>query len=125
MINTDYSLIFKDDHLLKPKMNEPFHIMRSDVVLHGMDFSIWKSTNNHQNIHTHDYYQLWYIFRGSCKHMINNQIFNLSYGDIIVIPPFFYHSMHNGSDDLIVVALILPRSFFLKATSATKLYCLV
>lgn len=99
-----YDLLFGSESEPKKKMNEPFCFMKAEVALNKKNFSIWKLNYNHQNTHAHDYYQIWYILRGSCRHRIDNHKFSLSSGDIIFIPPFSYHSMSDGSMILLSLA---------------------
>lgn len=114
-----YNILFGTESDSKMKMNEPFCLMRADVDLGKKDFSIWKLSCEHQHTHAHDYYQLWYILRGKCQHKIDNHKFVLNCGDLIFIPPFSYHSMSEGSNDLIVIGVDFTEHFF-SATEADK-----
>ena len=106
-----YDILLKADEEIIQNTNEPFCLMRSNEILGESHFTIWRLAYNHQNIHTHDYYQIWYILKGHCEHKIDNHNFTLIEGDLIVIPPFSYHSMHNGSDDLMVVGIDFSETF--------------
>lgn len=120
-----YDLIYSNESEPIKKLNEPFCFMRAEVALKKKNFSIWKLNYKQQNIHAHDYYQIWYIFRGSCRHRIDNKEFILNSSDIIFIPPFSYHSMSDGSDDLIVIGVDFSEQFF-STTEVDKdlmLYC--
>ena len=49
-------------------------------------------------LHRHEYMQANYIFRGSGKHIINKDDFNIIKGDIFVIPPYVPHRIQAGSE---------------------------
>lgn len=54
-------------------------------------------TNDHFPVfpsHTHDYYEIYIFQSGSVKVSVENHIFNVKQGDIIVIPPFTIHQLH-------------------------------
>ena len=91
---------------------EPIRLMKSNEFLKESNFSIWKYTQSYQNIHNHDYYQIWYVLKGECKHKIDNHNFTLSEGELIVIPPFSYHSMSQGSSDLLVIGIDFNEKIF-------------
>ena len=114
-----YDIVFDKTNEMQTKMNEPFCLMKAEIDLKNRDFVIWKRNYRYQNTHAHDYYQLWYILKGSCKHKIDNRKFPLGSGDIIFIPPFSYHSMSDGSDDLIVIGVDFTEKFF-SATESDK-----
>ena len=107
-----HDLLYNCTDIPDTKMNEPFCFMKAKLKLNKNGFLIWNINSRHQNIHAHDYYQIWYILRGHCTHRIDNRKFTLEKGDIIIIPPFSYHSMSEGSDDLIVIGVDFTEDFF-------------
>ena len=46
---------------------------------------------NMRNMHYHDHYELYYLISGKRKYFVDNQIYNLSKGDIILIPKNVLH----------------------------------
>ena len=55
-------------------------------------FKTQLGTSHEQSInHTHNYMQLWYVLRGSFRHVFNGQDFQQSTGDFIIVPPFCSH----------------------------------
>ncbi|MBQ4527617.1 MAG: helix-turn-helix transcriptional regulator [Clostridia bacterium] len=117
----NYDILFENDIGPELKENEPYTFMRSSVILSENGFSIWKQNRRNQNIHTHDYYQMWYVFTGSCEHTIDNHKFCLKSGDIIIIPPYAYHSMHAGSDDLLVIGIDFTDEFMSENSSSDRI----
>ncbi len=112
MRKLDYNILFGEETGQEREKNEPFCFMRAESALSRKNFSIWKLSGSHQNIHAHDYYQMWYLLRGKCRHRIDNHDFSLNRGDMIFIPPFSYHSMYEGSEDLVVIGVDFTEAFF-------------
>lgn len=89
----DYSFLDKKEYqdimLLKldNEENLPFFITR----LTGDNFR--------NNKHRHEYVQIEYIAKGTVKHYINDNYFELVQGDIFVIPPYVPHRFGNAQDD--------------------------
>ena len=52
-----------------------------------------RRTNHHRQKtpHLHPYYELYFLQEGCCRFFLNNRVFLLQTGDLIVIPPFHYH----------------------------------
>lgn len=50
-------------------------------------------------MHRHEYLQINYIYRGSMKHVINNNEFEVFKGDIFIIPPYVPHRLIDSRDD--------------------------
>lgn len=97
----------------------PYSLMRSSEILGKNNFSIWKLSQKSQTIHTHDYYQIWYVSSGNCNHKIDNRNFNLSAGDLIIIPPFSYHSMNSECENLEVIGIDFTETFLSEADTNT------
>ncbi|HBN84465.1 MAG TPA: AraC family transcriptional regulator [Clostridiales bacterium] len=60
---------------------------------HHLPFYIIKLTGDQfrKNLHRHEYVQIEYVSKGSVKHYINDNYFQLVQGDIFVIPPYVPH----------------------------------
>jgi len=58
---------------------ENFHIQKVDKVTEA------------QKPHTHDYFQIYFISKGSLEHHVENQSAQLSQGDMFIIPPGVAH----------------------------------
>lgn len=48
-------------------------------------------------LHSHDFFEIIYILRGSCEHKFGHQTQTLSTGDLCMISPAFQHSISTGS----------------------------
>lgn len=49
-------------------------------------------------LHRHEYLQINYIYRGRMQHVINNNKFEVSKGDIFIIPPYVPHRLIDSDD---------------------------
>lgn len=62
-----------------------------------------------QDVHMHDYVQIIYVMRGSCRHFYCDRDLVISKGDLFMIPPWVVHSVNNdGYDADIVMIDFLP-----------------
>jgi len=43
--------------------------------------------------HSHNYYEIYLYVSGSVKILLNNHIFNVQKGDVVIIPPYSIHSL--------------------------------
>jgi AraC-like DNA-binding protein len=61
--------------------------------------------------HSHDYFEITYIYRGSCPLLFENQKFVLNEGELCIIPPM---SPHNQPVDIYAIALgiVVRKSTF-------------
>lgn len=64
-----------------------------ELFLHDpYHFKTQLGTSHEQSInHKHNYMQLWYVLRGSFRHVFNGQDFYQGSGDFIIVPPFCSH----------------------------------
>ena len=47
--------------------------------------------------HCHDYFQIWYVSKGSFTHKVYDQSYEISQGDIFVVSPYTLHSVNVSS----------------------------
>ena len=50
------------------------------------------------DVHTHDFIQMWYVLKGTYSHFFNGHEFLLGKGSLLVVPPFCAHSIDTRSD---------------------------
>lgn len=63
-----------------------------------------KTTNDHFPkiyAHTHDFYEIYIYLSGPVKLFIEDRIYNVKRGDIVVVPPFTIHQLLPASPDAI------------------------
>lgn len=63
-------------------------------------------------IHSHDYFELFYVLTGSCRHTINNVTSILNEGTLFFIAPYTNHSIGVFDDDSIVMNILIKKNFF-------------
>ncbi len=54
------------------------------------------------DVHAHDYYQIWYVSAGGCRHVVEGQSCEMAVGDIFFIPPAVSHSTLLHKDSKII-----------------------
>lgn len=50
--------------------------------------------------HTHDYYEIYIFLNGFVKIAVEDQIYNVKYGDVMLIPPYTIHQLLPASDNI-------------------------
>ncbi len=63
-------------------------------------------------LHSHDYYQIWYVTRGECTHFIENQKHEMTAGDAFILPPNLMHRIEIGDKSRILCCDFFLRSSF-------------
>jgi len=64
-----------------------------------------------QKPHTHAYFQIYYVARGSITHYVGEASSELSRGDMFIIPPGNLHRIKIGEDMLIYSFSFMPDTF--------------
>ena len=77
--------------------------MKNEVVLYctadqwfkGYPFQVIRIVNRDyiQQMHHHDYVQIWYVKKGQCLHYFNGSEYKLTKGDIFILPPMMNHKI--------------------------------
>lgn len=63
-------------------------------MLEGLPCKMYRLHAQHSLwTHCHDYFQIWYIAKGSFTHKVNDEAYQICKGDAFVIPPFTLHSL--------------------------------
>lgn len=55
-------------------------------------FEVTAPAQSGEFTHSHDYYQIWYVTRGSCNHFVEGQKHKMQVGDAFLLPPKVLHS---------------------------------
>ncbi len=50
-------------------------------------------------IHTHDYYQFYYVLKGTLYHHLENKVAQLVYGDVFILPPNTPHYISTENEE--------------------------
>ena len=60
--------------------------------LSGLPFSTKLTSSNDEHVHSHSFYECFYIKEGSIYHEINGKEYLLETGDAVIVSPYFPHS---------------------------------
>jgi len=76
--------------------------------------NIWIEKHNRYSpifLHQHEYFEIFYVFSGSCRHWINQQESVLPQGTLSFIAPYVNHSI-GVFDDSIILNILIQRTTF-------------
>ncbi len=62
--------------------------------------------------HSHNFYEINYVIKGSCINTINNQELKLKQGDMVILHPWTPHTIFNDADSL-VMNITIRYSYFI------------
>lgn len=69
-------------------------VVSSEIIPPNAECFLTRHLNHLKNfVHFHDFFEIVYVMRGSCKHKINSTEFTMSQGDILIIPPLIKHNL--------------------------------
>lgn len=72
-------------------------------------------------LHTHDYYQVYYMLSGEITHHIESGCAKLSCGDVFIVPPNLPHYIDAGGKKVDFYAMSFMPDFFLGTNDGNKL----
>jgi len=57
-------------------------------------FKVQKGSHNNITLyHNHNYFQIWYVLRGSFWHLVNGMEFEQKQGEFFILPPYVNHQL--------------------------------
>ena len=76
---------------MKKKYQSPF-LTRQYMLSKDFELYYYSDTSLHQvSKHAHDYYEFYFFLEGDIRIEIEDQLYPLRYGDIMMIPPYVVH----------------------------------
>ena len=78
--------------------NKNFVLSYYDNAKLGMHVKMVNYSREAQNPHTHEYYQIYYVIKGSLEHFTETDSSLLSQGDMFIIPPKSVHYIRQNDD---------------------------
>lgn len=87
----DYSYLDKEEYKKYP-------IAEIEDNNNGLPFFIAKRTELNCTKHRHAFVQIIYVSKGRCKHVLNDNEFEIFKGDIFIMPPFVPHYFIENGD---------------------------
>ncbi|MBN2853083.1 MAG: helix-turn-helix domain-containing protein [Clostridia bacterium] len=80
----DYSYLDREEYKKYP-------LVEIEENNNNLPFFIGKVTELNHVKHRHAFVQIIYVSKGSCKHVLNNNAFEIFKGDIFIMPPYVPH----------------------------------
>lgn len=95
------------------KVNSNTEIGESDILPESSDIFVFKHFNYIKNhIHSHNYFEICYIFKGSCQLQFEKEQRTLVEGDLCIIAPISLHDIIIDDDSSIVITISIRKSTF-------------
>lgn len=73
------------------------------------------------NLHSHDYFQIYYIISGKLKHHLESGIAELTAGDVFILPPNQTHYIETQDGEVDFYSLSFMPEYFQSIKEANKL----
>lgn len=110
--------ILLENGMVKMDMNKCPLIQGFSIVQHGQKQAACR--------HNHNYFEMMYVYAGEMTHLIDEKKITLKQGDLIIIPPYSYHSIEQcGGNDIAVVFLMNKTLFndaFMSSIASNSLF---
>lgn len=65
--------------------------------------------------HSHAYFEMIYVLRGSCQNVIESQELCMKEGDLCILAPDVFHTLYVGDDESLVINIKIRKSTFKEA----------
>ncbi len=75
-----------------------------------------------KHLHSHEYYQLCYVLKGSLGHHIDDKKASLLYGDVFILPPNVPHYIEKENDATLFYTISFMPNFFTNSLSQPLLF---
>lgn len=115
--------------MFDPKVYHVFHntLLYHDIRNNPNYFRIYKSPSRNKSApHVHDVYQITYVTRDACIHMISGKEYVQHAGEFLIVPPFFPHAIDSSkSHDFEFVSCDFADGFLSNAAFGDDLFNLV
>lgn len=114
-----------DDEFLTSLNNLPIHINsiiesnsiakieESDILPKNSDIFIFKHFSYlNDKIHSHNYFEICYVFKGSCEFQFEKETRLLEEGELCIVAPTSLHNIIVDDVDSIIITISIRRSTF-------------
>lgn len=95
------------DYRAVPEMIPAAPIMPSSLEV----FSIYYVKNIVEHMHSHDFFEINYVFSGECRMLFENESRSLPAGDLCIISPGSRHDVYTVGDSIAVSFMIRKDTF--------------
>lgn len=95
------------------KYNSNYELGESDVMPGNTDIYVTRQyTYESYKIHSHDFLEIYYVFKGSCDFLFEKENRTLKDGDICIVAPNSMHTSIINDNDSIVITIAIKKSTF-------------
>ena len=106
-----YELPIHINNIIKVSSNT--EIGESDILPENSDIFVFKHFNYINNhIHSHNYFEICYIFKGSCQLQFEKEQRTLVEGDLCIVAPTSLHDIIIDDDNSVVITISIRKSTF-------------
>lgn len=77
--------------MINKDLHCPYSILNSDIICEHKSARI--EHPNTTTLHNHDGYELLLFLNGNANILVESEELKLQYGDLIIIPPYYYHGI--------------------------------
>lgn len=88
-------------------------IGESDILPEKSDIFVFRNfTYLNDPIHSHNYFEISYVFKGKCQFLFEKEERTLKEGELCIIAPMSSHNILVEDDDSIIITISIKRSTF-------------
>lgn len=93
--------------------NSSYDVIENSIIPDPLDvYTVQQMLNISTELHTHDFFEVVYVFQGSCQFTFQRNSRMLSAGEICVIAPGSEHSIDANAQDSVVFMVMIRKSTF-------------
>lgn len=114
--DTDFYALWDQQYLAFPELpHHPFSNLNSDLLfpahrtIHALRQMRYLANGG---LHTHDFFEIHYVFEGSCTFRFQEETHIMKKGDFCIVAPDSLHDLFVSDDNSIVVNLVIQKTAF-------------
>lgn len=70
--------------------------------------------------HSHEYMQMWYVLRGTCRHVLNGHMYEYKRFGLFLIPPYSEHCLESPDEDTVAICCEFSERFINEALAGSS-----
>lgn len=99
--------------IFPPDENSTYDVIESSIIPEPLDvYTVQQMLNISTELHTHDFFEMVYVFQGTCLFTFQRNSRVLRAGEMCVIAPGSEHSIDANAQDSIVFMVMIRKSTF-------------
>lgn len=101
-----------DEFISEEKQNEDL-LPETDFFINTTDVIVFRQFQfMEDSIHTHNFFEIFYVFKGRCQLKFENQLCTLSEGQLCIIAPNSSHSVIHDDENSTIITTSIRKSTF-------------